>query len=238
LLVVEDNRDMQFYIRDVLGDQVAVHTAENGEEGRKMMALHKPDLIITDIMMPKMDGFEFAEWVKSQSEHMLTPIIVLSARAELEDRIKGFSIGVQDYLIKPFNPQELRVRVGNLLNFKRARVRFEEREEPEELNGDQQLLEDLRVFVSNRLDEEISVEQLAEAVHLSRRQLYRKLKSLTGFTPAQFTREIRLQQALTFLQQQKAGTISEIAHSVGFSTPGYFSRLFKERFGSSPGEYL
>ena len=238
LLVVEDNRDMQFYIRDVLGDQVAVHTAENGEEGRKMMALHKPDLIITDIMMPKMDGFEFAEWVKSQSEHMLTPIIVLSARAELEDRIKGFSIGVQDYLIKPFNPQELRVRVGNLLNFKRARDRFEEREEPEELNGDQQLLEDLRVFVSNRLDEEISVEQLAEAVHLSRRQLYRKLKSLTGFTPAQFTREIRLQQALTFLQQQKAGTISEIAHSVGFSTPGYFSRLFKERFGSSPGEYL
>lgn len=238
LLVVEDNHDMQFYIRDVLGDQVTIHTADNGEEGRKMMSIHKPDLIITDIMMPEMDGFEFAAWVKSQSEHMFTPIIVLSARAELEDRIKGFSIGVQDYLIKPFNPQELRVRVGNLLNFKRERDRFEEREETVELSADQQLLEDLKTYIQNHLDEEISVEQLADAGTMSRRQLYRKLKSLTGFTPAQFIREIRLQHALQLLQQHKAGTISEIAYSVGFSTPGYFSRLFKERFGSSPGEYL
>ena len=239
ILVVEDNGDMQRYITDVLADLATVHRAANGLEGKKILSLHQPDLIITDIMMPEMDGFEFAQSVKAMPEHAFTPIIMLTARAETEDRLKGFTIGVQDYMVKPFNPQELKVRAANLLSYQQARKESREDQQEElDLNEDQLLLQKLRSYIRQRLNESITVEALAAEAAMSRRQFYRKIKSLTGFTPAGFIKEIRLQRAMELVQKRKTETLSELSYQVGFSSAGYFKKQFAKRFGQSPDEYM
>lgn len=238
-LVVEDNEDMRDYIADLLEDKnLVVETAQNGLEAQKRLSIIDPDLIISDIMMPEMDGFTFAEKVRKDPQFRLTPIVMLSARAEIEDRIQGYEIGVSDYLVKPFNEAELKARVNNLLHRKVERERYTQNSAESSEAHNSSLVEKIKAFVEANLSEsKINVEQLSQEVNLSRRQLYRNLKAETGCTPAEFIREVRLYNARDILESKQNKTVSEVAYAVGFSTPSYFSKLFKERFGCSPSHY-
>jgi signal transduction histidine kinase/DNA-binding response OmpR family regulator/streptogramin lyase len=246
VMVVEDNQDMRTYIADLLGNgELKVETVSNGLEAKKQLAIIEPDVIISDIMMPEMDGFALAEYVRSQDDYRLTPMVLLSARAEVDDRIRGFELGISDYLVKPFNESELKARVQNLLYLKSEREKYAQE------NGEQDasdamveesvpstLQKELQAYVEANLSEsKITVEELSAEVNLSRRQLYRNLKAETGFTPAEFIREIRLHNARRMLENGSKQTISEVAYAVGFNTPSYFSKLFKKRYGRSPSEY-
>ena len=242
VLLVEDNEDMREYVSDLIESKsVRIEIAKNGLEGKKQLSVIKPDLIISDIMMPEMDGYEFTEYIRSVPEFRLTPIILLSARADVEDRIKGYSIGISDYLVKPFDRHELKARVKNLLDLKQERDKQidESGGQKENYSEEVTFVAQLRNFVEDHISKsEITVEELSEQASVSRSQLYRKLKTATGFTPAEFVKEIRLNKARSILEQKQKGTIAEVAYDVGFSTPSYFSRLYKKRYGRSPGEYL
>ncbi|MEX0685734.1 MAG: ATP-binding protein [Balneolales bacterium] len=242
ILIVEDNDDMRSYISDVLSSEaLRIETAENGIEGKKKLSITKPDLIISDIMMPEMDGFKFTEYVRSVPEYRQTPIILLSARAEIEDRIHGYQIGITDYLVKPFHEQELVARIANLIKFKAERENQStgNAETEEVFSHERAFVNKLKDYVeSNITKTEISTELLSEAMNISRRQLYRRLNKATGFTPASFVREIRFDRALYLLEHKQKQTVAEVAFAVGFSNPSHFSKLFKERFGALPSKYL
>ena len=241
-LVVEDNPDMREYVSDLLSQlNVSVEQAANGMEGKKQMSIHVPDIIISDIMMPEMNGFEFSEWMRSVPEFKQIPIILLSARSEVEDKVHGFQIGVSDYLTKPFNAQELQARVDNLLVLKKEReemaIKSERDDKP--LSADSELVQQLQEYVESKINQsDISVEDLANHVAMSSRNLQRTLKSITGFTPVEFIREVRLFSARDLLETKQKRSISEVAYSVGFSTPAYFSKLYKKRFGTHPSDYF
>lgn len=242
VLLVEDNPDMRSYVSELLVNQkIQVLEAENGMEAKKILALTKPDLIISDIMMSGMDGFEFAEYIRSVPEFRFIPLIVLSALSGEDERIQAFDIGVSDYLIKPFNARELKARVANLLKlkFEREQARQEFHEKAEEISENALLVKKLKAFVMEHVSESnISVEELCSVVNLSRSQLYRNLKAVTGFTPAEFVKEVKLRYARHVLENKKPRTISEAAYAAGFSTPSYFTKLYRERFGQHPRDHL
>ncbi|MEX0685735.1 MAG: response regulator [Balneolales bacterium] len=242
ILVVEDNREMRNYISDILKrEKFLVETAENGTDGKRKLFLTNPDLIITDIRMPEVDGFELINYVRSVPEFYDTPIIIISAKTEVNDRIYGFQIGISDYLTKPFNDNELKARIHNLIKFKKEREKQSEvpEDEAETFSHEKVFVNQLKEYVEQNItNTNISTELLSEAVNLSRRQLYRRLNKATGFTPAVFVREIRFLRSRHLLEQKEKQTIAEVAYSVGFSNPSHFSRLFKQRFGILPSKYL
>lgn len=240
-LVIEDNDDMRSFISELLSADYRVETAADGEQGIKQLSVLQPDVVITDIMMPGKDGFEVIQHMRSSSKHLLTPVVVLSARSELEDRVKGFEIGVNAYIAKPFHVNELMARVDNLLDLKEKR---EEAQKEYNDNG-KEVLEapDEQTLMVNKLVEfvklhisqpEITVDFLADHVKQSRSQFYRNLKLATGYSPAEFVRELRLREAERIVETDKDIRIGELSHRVGFSSASYFSRLFKKRFGRSP----
>ncbi len=243
VLLVEDNPDMRLYISDLLSESnIEVTGAENGLEGKKKLALVEPDVIISDVMMPDMDGFEFSRYVRSVPEYRLTPIMMLTALSELDNRMEAFEIGVSDYLTKPFVEKELKARIRNLLRLKAERDRAiakHSKGKPEELSEGTAFTRKLKGYVSKHImNPQLSVEELCTVVNMSRSKLYRKLKTETGFTPAEFVREIRLLTAREIIENKRAKTISEVAYSVGFTTPPYFTKVYEERFGSHPGNIL
>lgn len=243
VLLVEDNKDMRMYISQLLSrDDIHVTEAENGVEGKKQLSLIKPDLIISDVMMPDMDGFEFSQYVRSVPEYRLTPIMMLTALKDLSNRIQAFDIGVSDYLTKPFIEQELKVRINNLLRLKferdQAIIKSSTSEEVE-LSDDAAFAKKLQAYIlENIRNTQISVEELATLANMSRRQFYRKLKTKTGFTPAEFVKEIRLFKAREIIENRRAQSISEVAYAVGFSTPSYFTKVYEERFGTRVNSLL
>lgn len=236
ILIVEDNRELAGFIRDVLADTYRVEIASNGSEGIKQTSLLRPDLVITDIMMPEIDGFGVLAHIRDTPEFALLPVIILSARSELEDRIRGFEIGVNAYLSKPFNTTELLVRIDNLLRLKQerdsAREELGESSQDDYVNeSDLALIKKLEVYVLDRLsNSDVTAEELATAVNQSRSNLYRNLKTTTGFTPAEFVREVKLREAERMLSRNPGLRMIEVATKVGFSNTSYFSRLYKKRF--------
>ena len=245
ILLVEDNEDMRSYISGLLSsDVVQVTEAGNGIEGKKKLIESTPDLIISDVMMPDMDGFEFARFVRSRPEYRRTPLVMLTALSGQDDRIEAFEIGVSDYLNKPFNETELKARIANLLALKAERDEainyMGEGEEPGDSDEVQtHFIEKLKAYVKERISEsEITSDDLCQSVNMSRRQLFRKIKTETGFTPAAFVREIKLLEARKLIEDRKGNTVSEISYAVGFSTPSHFTKIFDERFGVHPKELL
>lgn len=245
ILLVEDNEDMRSYISGLLtSDIVRIMEAENGIEGKKKLIELTPDLIISDVMMPDMDGFEFARFVRSKPEYRLTPIVMLTALSGLDERIEAFEIGVSDYLNKPFNETELKARIANLLALKAERDEAISYMGEGEESGDSDevqthFIEKLKAYVKERItDSEITSDDLCQAVNMSRRQLFRKIKTETGFTPGAFVREIKLLEARKLIEERKGNTVSEISYAVGFSTPSHFAKIFEERFGLHPKELL
>jgi DNA-binding response OmpR family regulator len=242
VLVVEDNADVRSYVRSVLEGRYRIIEAEDGPEGLERARTELPDLIVADVMMPGLDGLALARELKTDRMTDAIPVVLLTARAASEDQVAGLEAGADAYLVKPFDPVVLEAQVANLLA---QRVRLRERFEagaavppvaaaPTASALDQRL----RPLVEARLhDPEFSPIALASAAGLSYHQLYRALRDELGSTPSRFIRTVRVECAAELLAR-RAGSITEIAYSVGFESLSYFNRAFRERYGAAPSEHL
>ncbi len=244
VLIVEDNPDVRSYIRQHLVSSFQIIEAINGQEGVDKTLEHQPDLVISDVMMPKKNGYEVCHALKTDPRSSHIPVILLTAKAALEEKLVGLETGADDYLTKPFDTKELEVRVRNLIT-QRARLRksFAEAgsllEKTKGLNEvDKVFLQKIVSLVEEHLnDTQFGVEALAEGVNMSKVHLNRKLKALTDLSPNKFIQTYRLQKALELLQKGTA-TVSEIAFETGFSSSAYFVKCFREKYGKTPGSIM
>ncbi len=243
VLVVEDHPDVRTYICDLLTPYYQVTSAENGRAALELLHEELPALIISDVMMPELDGLELCLAVKQTPAYQHIPVILLTARAEEEDRLEGLGLGADDYIVKPFNATELLIRAENLIAIRKMlRQKFAsgyvmQASDVSVPSADEAFLASVREIIETHMDDpELEIPQLADALAMSPRQLRRKIRSLTGLSSAGLVRSMRLQRAAQLLSQ-KAGSISEIAYQVGFQQPKYFSRQFKQVYGVSPSEY-
>jgi len=242
VLVVEDNSDLRVYIREYLERDYAVYEAGDGNEGYDAAVEIVPDLVISDIMMPGMDGIELCRALKQDVRTSHVPVILLTARAGTDSKIEGLETGADDYVTKPFDSKELVARVRNLVEQRRQlRKTFSAGVvlRPGEVavsSLDDALLKKVMETVENNIENEnFGVEELARQVSLSQRHLDRKLLGLTNLSPNDFIRYIRLQRAHELLEKG-VGSVTEIAYQVGFGSSAYFSTCFRKRFGYSPSE--
>ncbi len=244
VLVVEDNADMRAYIRAYLEAEYQVLEAANGEEGVALAQTWVPDLVLSDVMMPKMDGLELCAALKADVRTSHIPVVLLTAKAEVEHRIVGFESGADAYLPKPFDADELRVRVRTLVDERRRLRRLfgttgapdAEPMTPDLPPREAAFLESVDALIDTHLsDADFGVDQLAEAVHLSRRQLLRKLQALTTESPSELLRRRRLEHAAGLLKQGRS--VKEVADAVGFKNYASFSRSFSSTYGAPPSEY-
>lgn len=243
VLIVEDNTDLQQFISDILKTEFNTAVAGNGKEGIEKALTLIPDLIVTDVMMPIMDGVAMTSELKQNEKTSHIPVIMLTAKATAESKIEGLKTGADDYLVKPFDGDELVVRIQNLIEQRqKLRALFSQKvisitpDKVEVQSQENVFLEKVRSSISENLDNEFfSVVELANAVNMSRSQLHRKLKALTGEAPNELVRNFRLERALDLLQKG-AGNVTEAAFMTGFSSPAYFSKCFSDRYGYSPAE--
>ncbi|HEX6889627.1 MAG TPA: two-component regulator propeller domain-containing protein [Chryseolinea sp.] len=243
LLIVEDNADMRHYIGRAFSDQYTIAEASNGREGIQKANELIPDLIISDVMMPEMDGYKFCEQIKTNERTSHVPVILLTAKADRESRLLGLETGADDYLAKPFDVEELKVIVRKRIEERRKmRERFSKEItlEPRQIaitSFDEKFLTKVLDIIEKYIaDENFSIDQLSREVGYSNMHFYRKIKSLTGETPSQFLRTIRLKRAAELLKK-KSDNVTQIAYSVGFASVSYFNKSFKEQFGVTPGQY-
>jgi len=243
VLIVEDNAELRDYMASLLEGQYTIFKAPDGAEALACARKVLPSLIISDLMMPRMDGIELTAKIKSDERTSHIPVILLTAKSGQESRIDGLKTGADDYLTKPFSVEELRVRVANLIELrKKLAERYRERirvhvTPSEEMSLDDKFLVKARELVEANMEDVLfSVEKMADEMNLSRTQLLRKLKALTGLAPNDFIRDLRLQKAAEMIRQ-KADTITQIGYAVGFNDQSYFSKSFKKEFGETPTEY-
>jgi signal transduction histidine kinase/ligand-binding sensor domain-containing protein/DNA-binding response OmpR family regulator len=243
LLVVEDNSDVRQYIRGFLRPEYKIIESPDGEDGYNKSIDQIPDLIVSDVMMPKMDGFALTDKLKNDERTSHIPIILLTAKATSKDKMVGYETGADDYLMKPFDALELKVRIKNLIE-QRKKLRqhfqkegifnFEDKKIP---SLDKKFLEkSVKVINEHLSDTSFGVESFAEELSISRMSLYKKILALVGEPPSDLIKRIRLSSAARLIKN-KTGSISEIALEVGFSNPAYFSECFKKQFGILPSKY-
>lgn len=245
LLVVEDNKDLKAYLVDQLSAEYDVVTANNGEKGLKKARRTGPALIVSDVMMPKMDGFELCRQLKSTDELCHIPVILLTAKNSHIHKLEGLEHGADDYLSKPFSILELKARIKNILQNRkllhekyRSAIHRSAAKEITLNSYDEQLLTKLHRIMEENLDKSnLTVEYLGDQVGLSRVHLFRKLKALTGLTPSEFIRDFRMKHAGEMLKTGKF-RVADVADSVGFQDVQYFSKVFKKETGKSPSEYI
>ncbi|MEM7035690.1 MAG: response regulator [Bacteroidota bacterium] len=242
VLVVEDHPDMREHIRDALGSGFRTILAEDGAAGLAQAQQAIPDIVVTDVTMPEMDGFELCQALKTDRATSHIPVVMLTARAEAESRLEGLQTGADAYLSKPFNQVELQTVLQNLLRTQQAlrdqlqQKMFVKPEAKAQLSMEEQFVKSCRDLMEIHLANEFfGVEQMATEMGMSRKTLHRKLTALTGQTPNQFIRNFRLEAAMQMLQN-KSGPVGEIAFLTGFSSHSYFSKCFMEYFKRSPSE--
>jgi len=243
LLVVEDNAELRSFIVSSLGGDYSFCEAGDGKEAIEIALQENPELIVSDVMMPEMDGITMTAKLKKDLRTSHMPIILLTAKATDEAKITGLNTGADDYLVKPFNHDELILKVRNMIesrNRVKEKVRLEFlREGPavEAISADEKLMQKVKEVIIKRLsDEQLSVDSLADEIGLSRAHFYRKVTALTGLPVNELIRSFRLERAAQLLAQNW-GPVSQIAYEVGFSNPSYFSKRFKEKFGVLPSDY-
>ncbi|KQC29943.1 hybrid sensor histidine kinase/response regulator transcription factor [Flagellimonas eckloniae] len=245
ILLVEDNRELRLHLKNDLQDHYSVLEAKNGEEGIHMVKKHFPDLIISDVMMPIMDGFEMCKSLKTEFETCHIPTILLTARSLEDDRIEGYNNGADAYLAKPFVTSVLKARIKNLLEAKkRLRQRFSEigglfpSSEVTSNNMDEVFLDKATKIILDNIDDiDFKQEDLLHELGIGRSQFYRKISSLTGNNPSYFIRTIRLRYASELLLKNSY-SIKEVTHMSGFNSSAYFSKTFRELFGLTPSEFI
>ena len=251
LLIVDDNTDILTYLKSILSDNYQVFEASDGKEGLQVAEKEVPDLIISDIMMPVMNGLEFCRHIKDNIITNHIPVILLTARSLDEHQVEGFKSGADAYITKPFSSGLLLARIDNLLKNRKLLKNIWESQNPISEPIVEKKIEPSKppkppkedVFITkfkdyidkHYSDSELSVETIAQDMGLSRVQFYRKIKALTGCTPVDLLRKARLSYAKQMLEDTNQ-TISEIAYSVGFSSPAYFTKCFKDEYGTAPRE--
>ena len=253
VLIVDDNADIRAYLRTILQDKYQVNEAADGQQGLALANEIVPDLIVSDVMMPVMNGLEFCQRVKSAAATSHIPVILLTARALTQHQIEGYESGADAYITKPFSADMLLARIGNLLHSRRqlkdlfsgvANSKLSTLHSPlgptgrlskQELKEDSFLLKFRNFIEKNISDSDLSVETIGAELGLSRVQLYRKVKALTGLSPVELLRTARLQKGRQLLQTTDKN-VSEVAYEVGFTAPSYFTKCFKDEFGISPSD--
>ena len=256
ILVVEDNEELKSFLKSILSDSYTVITASNGEEGLLHAIEDIPDLIISDVMMPVMDGLDMIKQIKENNNICHIPIIVLSAKASLDDRIAGLEQGIDDYITKPFSATYLKTRIASLLRQRKSlqeiyMAKLTEGKniavaetldtltpsQPQITPYDEQFMQKVMEFMEEQMDNaELTIDEFAEKLMLSRTIFYRKLKSIIGLTPVDFIREIRIKRAVQLIDSGEYN-FSQVAYMTGFNDPKYFSKCFKKVIGITPSEY-
>jgi ligand-binding sensor domain-containing protein/signal transduction histidine kinase/CheY-like chemotaxis protein len=244
VLLVEDNEDVSNFLVDELQYHYQVIKAKDGKEGLFLALKEIPDLIISDIMMPDFDGIELCHSLKSDEKTSHIPVILLTAKSDEEDILKGLEAGADDYFLKPMSTKKLLIRIEKLIDLRRKlsnRYNNNKRISPKELaltSTDEKFLQKVQQIVDQDLpDPSFSVDTFCEKVGMSRMQLHRKLTALTGLSATAFVRDQRLQIALKRLKSNSE-SVSEVAYAVGFSSPSYFIKCFRETYQMTPSEYL
>jgi len=239
VLIIDDNDDMRRYLRTLLADRFYVLEAADGQSGLKLARESVPDLVVSDVMMPVMDGLQLCKKLKEDAITSHVPVILLTARSEESQQIEGFEHGADAYLTKPFSADMLIARIYNLLKIRQQlRVLFDgKEEEPVKLSTQDKLFIDTvkEAIQRNMSNQDLRMDDLGEEIGLSRVQMYRKVKALTGLSPVELLREMRLQRGYALLSGTTK-TVAEVAYEVGFSKPGYFSSCFKTKYGKLPTE--
>lgn len=240
VLIIDDNIDIRTYLRSVLSEKYNVSEAADGKVGLELARKIVPDIVLSDIMMPVMDGLAFCQQLKTDKAISHIPVILLTARSLDEQRAEGYEHGADAYLSKPFSLRLLLSRIDNLIESrKKLNQTWSKGVEDDEIGNisneiDKSFLKQLRKIIQENLaNSDLSVEQIGDEIGLSRVQLYRKVKALTGYSPVEIVRKARLTRARHLLQTTER-TVSEVAYAVGFSTPSYFSKCYKDEFGENP----
>jgi signal transduction histidine kinase/DNA-binding response OmpR family regulator len=247
ILIVEDNSELRNFMTSFLESNYKVIGAGDGSEGYKVAVENIPTLIISDVMMPNIDGITLTDKIRTDERTSHIPIILLTAKSDRESRIEGLLSGADDYLSKPFSTRELKVRIANLIK-RRQEIAAKypavqtisipfAKEASEEHSLDEKFLMKVRKVVEDHLsDSTFSVLKMAESINLGRTQLFRKLKAISGVSPNEFINEVRLQHAAQMIKA-RTETLTQIGYAVGFSEQSYFAKRFRKRFGLSPSEY-
>lgn len=252
ILIVEDNVELKILLESILKDRYNVVIASDGRDGLEKVTKILPNMVISDVMMPVMDGLEMIRQIKANREICHIPIIILSAKSSLDDRIEGIEQGIDDYITKPFSASYLRARVAALLaQRKQLQELFMsklsdsnlqdtgilEPSKPQIMPYDEQFIKQVMDFMEKQMNNsELIVDDFASELSMSRSLFYRKLKSITGFAPSDFIREIRFKRAAQLIEHS-AYNFSQIAYMIGFNDPKYFSKSFKKHTGLTPSEY-
>ena len=241
ILVVEDNQEILNYICQSLKSFFICIGAKNGNEGLHLAKTLNPDVIITDIMMPEMDGMEMTRILKEDFNTSHIPVIMLTSKSNLQDQIEGIETGAEAYIVKPFSMEYLKTVAANLINQRTNVIAWfieknKSKTESTKVNSkDESFLLKLVSFIEENLSKNLSIDNLADTCNVSRTVFYNKIKGLTGSSPIDFVRKIKLNAALQLLEN--GFNVSEAAFKTGFSDVKYFSRLFKIQFGYSPSKH-
>ncbi|MCC8187950.1 MAG: response regulator [Bacteroides sp.] len=256
VLIIEDNDELRRFLGNILRREYVVLEACDGRQGWWLTEREIPDVVISDIMMPEMDGIEYLRTVKENHNTSHIPVILLSAKASVEDRIQGLEYGADDYISKPFSSVYLKARIQSILKQRRMLYEFytnqlpasqtpPHRIDPDQLapsvpqvtSFDDEFIRKVIASVEEQMQNpEFRIDDLADAMGMSRTVFYRKLKAIVGLTPTDFVKSMRLKRALQLLDTDQY-TISEVAYMCGFTTPQYFSKVFKDSMNCSPKEY-
>ncbi|MFD2967225.1 response regulator transcription factor [Sphingobacterium bambusae] len=244
ILIVDDNEDILEFLAQVLGDLYDLYTAENGEDARQILDLQFIELVVSDIMMPGIDGFELCKLIKSNVDYCHIPVVLLTAKNSYDAHIEGLEVGADLYIQKPFSPELLQLQIANLLG-NRLKIKMHFASSPFEdvrvmahSKTDEAFLKKLDSYIRKNLDDTaLNIDQLADHMHMSRPTFYRKIKSISDLTPKELIDLTRLKKATKLIAQNEF-TMSEIAKMVGYSSQSLFNKNFQRYFNVSPQGYM
>ena len=245
ILIIEDDEETRLYLEEMLSPSYKIMTARDGDSGLQRALTELPDLVLSDIVMPGMNGLQIVKRIKNNPNTTHIPVIILTSNTGMSDRIEGLELGADAYIVKPFDMDELLTTIDNILkNRQRIRGKYsgahqEDKIKPIEIKGNSdKLMERIMKVINDNLDSpDLRVEMLSEEVGLSRAQLHRRIKEITGISTGEFIRNIRLKKAAELLAENKVN-ISQVAYMVGFSSQTHFSTAFRKFYGISPTEYI
>ena len=244
VLIIEDNRKLRHLIANLLRKSFGVVTASDGLQGLDLARQKIPDIIISDIMMPSLNGYELCNRLKNDLQTSHIPIILLTAKAAIEDKLKALNSGADDFITKPFNNKEIVLKVKNIINYRnQLKIRYrdfilgKEQMNAKSANDDKFLTSIRNILDEHYTDSDFTVDAFAQALCMSRVQLHRKIKALTNQSTSDFIRSYRLEKARTLIEKKEL-SIAQVAYQVGFSNPSYFTESFKKYYGMIPSNYL
>jgi DNA-binding response OmpR family regulator len=256
VLIVDDDEEIGHYIATELAHYYKFTLCSNGKEGLKELLARAADsrthgdraydLVVSDVMMPEMDGFTMLRMIKTNLNVSDVPVVMLTSKADVGNRLEGLEQGADAFLAKPFDMDELHLVIDNLLHnrqrlkgkYSGAQQQADKIEQPEVKGNDELLMERIMKAINKNLsDSDFNVDMLTQEVGISRAQLHRKMKEMTGISTSEFIRNIRLEQAARLLKEQKIN-VTQVAYTVGFSNLAHFSTIFRKHFGVSPSEYV